>query len=107
MPVDLGDIVQLASEYAKQHLSREQVEEYEQACGAIADHLEQQPANSRAPDFAKRICESFELYQAGLKYAIDKEDITACIKLGKALQTFESACLEDNNQAEASKDQTC
>lgn len=59
MPVDLGDIVQLASEYAKQHLSREQVEEYEQACGAIADHLEQQPANSRAPDFAKRICESF------------------------------------------------
>ena len=55
MPVDLGDTVRFASEYAKRHLAREQLEDYEQACGVIADHLEQQPGDSHAPDFAKHI----------------------------------------------------
>ena len=107
MPVDLGDTVRFASEYAKRHLAREQLEDYEQACGVIADHLEQQSGDSHAPDFAKHIHECLELYQAGHRYAIDKDDITACINLGKALQTFEPACLEDDNQAEATDDHTC
>lgn len=93
-------LTKFVNDYAKRSLSEARLKEYDAACEVIAKEIEGIPRDARADALREMVTETLQLYEAGRRYAVDKDDFDKCVALGRALETFEKASVLDTEECD-------